>query len=103
MPDKSKIIRIAQIAAISITALLLLGAFGFLFAEGGWLHTETRPPQQAFLFGNTGTEIMPLPVFEALPDLFPDQFQPGGPEAGDWMDQFGFIHGTPEVNQGLPV
>jgi hypothetical protein len=47
--------------------------------------------------------IMPLAVLRVLPSMFPEQFQPGGPEAGDWIAQFGFIPGRPGVNEGLPV
>ena len=46
---------------------------------------------------------MPLPVALVLPDLFPDDFQPAGAQAGDWIEQFGFIRSDPGTNDGLPV
>jgi hypothetical protein len=98
-----KLIRSAYIAAICLAVLMLLGTFGLLFAEGSWLKTEARVSREAFLYGDTGTEIMPLPVLQVLPSLFPENFQPGGAAAGDWVQQYGFIRGTPGVNEGLPV
>lgn len=95
--------RFAHIAGIALTALVLSATFVLLFAEAGWSKPTRRSPRDAFLDGDTGTELMPLPVFRALPILFPDQFQPGGAQAGDWIDQFGFVHGTPDRREGLPV
>src|SRR5260370_19483089 len=46
---------------------------------------------------------MPLSVFQVLPHLFPAQFQPAGREAGDWIQQFGFVRGQPGITHGLPV
>ena len=103
MSASGKLIRSLQIALCFLAALLLAGTFALIAAEGTWLRTKVYPPRDAFLYGATGTEIMPLPVLQVLPTLFPDQFQPGGPGAGDWIQQFGFIRGTPGVNEGLPV
>jgi hypothetical protein len=100
---KASVIRALQIGAICLSALLVVATFVLLFAERSWLKTQARAPREAFLYGDTGTEIMPLPVLQVLPSLFPDQFQPGGPTAGDWVQQFGFIRGIPGVNEGLPV
>ena len=75
-------LRAGQIAAVLLTTILLVGTLLFLRAEGRWLHPTTRAPREAFLFGDTGTALMPLPVFRALPVLFPEPFQPGGAEAG---------------------
>lgn len=95
--------RSLQIALCVLAALVLAGTFALIAAERAWLKTKVYPPREAFLYGDTGTQIMPLPVLQVLPTLFPDQFQPGGPEAGDWVQQFGFIRGVSGVNDGLPV
>ena len=49
------------------------------------------PKKVAFFHGTIGTEVMPLPVAQVLPDLYPQHFKPLGKDAGDWIDQFGFI------------
>jgi hypothetical protein len=95
--------RAIQIAAISLVTFLLIATVGFLILESTWVKTKDRNQQDSFLYGMTGTEAMPLPVLQILPDLFPDQFQPAGKEAGDWVQQFGFIEGKPGVNEGLPL
>ena len=95
--------RIFQIALICISALLLMFVFVFLFMESRWAKPRHFEQHEAFLYGPTGTELMPLAVFKVLPDIFPDYFQPAGKEAGDWIDQFGFNRGTPNVNEGLPL
>ena len=107
MPDENtkggRLIRLIRILAIGITTVLLLTTLVFLFLESRWVEERPSPsPEEAFLYGLAGTEVLPLPVFKVLPFLFPDQFQPAGPEAGDWVEQFGFIRGKPDVNEGLP-
>ncbi|NMG06506.1 cytochrome c [Brasilonema sp. UFV-L1] len=96
-------LKIIRISAISLISLLLVLTFGFLFFELTWVKPEFRSPKEAFLHGSIGTELMPLPVFQVLPDLFRDQFQPAGKDAGDWIQQFGFVRGKPDENEGLPV
>ena len=96
-------LKFIRIGLISLISILLVATFGFLYLESTWAKTELKTPQEAFLNGSIGTELMPLPVFQILPDLFPEQFQPAGPEAGDWIEQFGFIRGNPEENEGLPL
>jgi hypothetical protein len=59
--------------------------------------------QKAFFHGSIGTELMPLPVAQVLPDIYPEHFQPLGRNAGDWIDQFGFIRSNNPAAQGLPV
>jgi hypothetical protein len=98
----TKIARGTMYAANVLTAVLLVATFVFMYAESTWVHPQSSGPQQSFLYSTTGTEIMPLPVFQVMPALFPDQFQPGGPAAGDWIDQYGFIRGKAGVNDGLP-
>jgi hypothetical protein len=102
MTIKEKLIKTGQWAAIVITATLLLGTFTLLFSESRWVKAESMSPADSFRYASTGTELMPLPVFKVLPILFPDQFQPGGKQAGDWIDQYGFIRGNPSANEGLP-
>lgn len=95
-------IKALQIIAIILSGLLLTAAVGLLLLELTWTGPEPASPRDYFLYGSTGTELMPLAVFQVLPALFPDNFQPAGPAAGDWIDQFGFIRGTPGVNEGMP-
>jgi hypothetical protein len=87
---------------ILVTAGLLFVA-GVLYAETTWVKKVERTPVEEFLYGSTGTEILPLLVFQVLPDLFPEHFQPAGPKAGDWVEQFGFQRGSPDKNDGLPL
>jgi len=96
-------IRALQITAIAVSALFLTAVVGFLVLEKTWVSQEPTSPEGYFLYGSTGTELMPLVVFQVLPDIFPDQFQPAGKEAGDWVDQFGFVRGEAGVNEGLPL
>jgi hypothetical protein len=103
MSMESPWVRRLQVAAIVLATLVLGLTILFLIQESTWADPRERTPQDAFLHGSTGCEIMPLPVFLVLPDLFPEHFQPGGRAAGDWVDQFGFIRGEPGVNEGLPV
>ena len=102
MTLRQKLVRGAMIVAIGLTAMLLLATMLFMHAESTWVHPQSLNAEQSFLYSTTGTEIMPLPVFKVLPTLFPDQFQPGGPGAGDWIEQYGFIRGKEGVNEGLP-
>ncbi len=96
-------IRILQIVGVTVTALFLTLVIGLVLIEMTWATKEPNTPRDYFLFGSTGTELMPLCVFQVLPDLFPDQFQPAGTSAGDWIDQFGFVRGQQGVNEGLPL
>ncbi len=96
-------IRALQIAAITLTSVFLAAVVGFVLMEKTWVGKEPDTPEGHFLYGSTGTELMPLPVFQVLPDIFPDQFQPAGKQAGDWVDQFGFVRGKEGVNEGLPL
>lgn len=96
-------LRKLAVVAIAASALFLSAVVALLIAETRWVTPEPNTPSGYFLYGSTGTELMPLPVFQVLPDLFPDQFQPAGTQAGDWVTQFGFIRGTPGVNEGLPL
>jgi hypothetical protein len=96
-------LRALQIALIGLTAVFLAAVAGLLVAERSWMSPEPASPEEYFLHGSTGTELMPLAVFQILPDLFPDQFQPAGPTGGDWVQQFGFVRGQANANNGLPL
>lgn len=64
---------------------------------------ELSTDEDYFRYGSIGAEMMPLAVFQVLPSLFPQSFQPGGPAAGDWIDQFGFIRLDVDSNNKLPL
>jgi hypothetical protein len=87
-------------------------------AQTGWREpTWYTDPQEAFVHGSIGTELAPLVVFEALPDLFPDEFAPidtylkaegvSARPAGSWVEQYGFVPKPPEdagrADAALPV
>lgn len=95
--------RIVQLVLICLSALILVAVVVFLIMESRWVKPRHWEQHEAFLYGPTGTELMPLAVFKVLPDMFPDYFQPAGKDAGDWVDQFGFNRGKPGVNEGLPL
>jgi hypothetical protein len=92
-----------QRAAIGISAVLLLATMTLIGLERTWSSPIPATPEDAFYSASTGTELMPLPVFRVIFDLFPEQFQPAGPTAGDWMDQFGVIRKKPGHDDGLPM
>ncbi len=95
-------IRALCLAANVIAGVFLAGVATLIVLESTWTSTTLSSPRDYFLYGSTGTELMPLAVFSVLPDLFPDQFQPAGKSAGDWIEQFGFVRGGPGVD-GLPA
>ena len=102
-PKFRRLISIVQVVAIVISAALLAAAIVLLIIEPGWVQARTWNDREAFLAGPTGTDLLPLPVIQVLPEMYPQDFQPGGPQAGDWIDQFGFVRQSPDVNQGLPL
>jgi len=98
-----KLGRAAMIAVDAVVVLALVAVAIFIWRERTWVHeVTTRGPQDAFQHGSIGTEVMPLAVAQVLPDLFPDNFQPAGAQAGDWVEQFGFLR-DPQANAGLPI
>jgi mono/diheme cytochrome c family protein len=101
-PNRKKI-KIVKIVVIAVCAVLLVVVGVFLRMESTWVKPQTLSKEEAFLRGSTGTEIMPLSVFKVLPVMFPENFQPAGVSAGDWVEQFGFTRGQPGVNEGLPM
>jgi processive rubber oxygenase RoxA-like protein len=95
--------RTLLIIANTVVTAALVFTSGFLAVERTWVPPKgDRAPVDEFLYGSTGTEIMPLLVFQTLPEVFPEHFQPAGPGAGDWVQQFGFQRGSPDKNDGLP-
>jgi len=98
-----RVLKWAQIGAVAFATLLLALTLAFLISERNWVKPQTLDPEQAFLYGTIGTELAPLPALLALPELFPEHFQPAGPEAGDWIEQFGFLRTDDPKARGLPV
>ena len=99
-----KLGRAAMILADIVVVLALVLTAALIWLERGWVKPNvSRQAEDAFRHGTIGTELMPLPVALVLPDLFPDDFQPAGAQAGDWIEQFGFIRSEPGTNDGLPV
>src|SRR6266566_4572128 len=96
-------LRKLEIFGVGLSGAFLAAVVGLLLVERVWTTKEPQGPKEYFLYGSTGTELMPLPVFRVLPDLFPQDFQPAGQGAGDWISQFGFVRGHNGVNEGLPV
>jgi hypothetical protein len=96
-------VQVLRILACVLAGLVLAASFGLVAVEGTWVKPVERSPEENFLYGSMGTELIPLKAFRVLPDLFPDRFQPAGPDAGDWVEQFGFNRGKLDVNAGLPV
>ncbi len=92
-----------HVVILCVAASVLAVTFFFLWLQGTWVKPELRNQHDAFFFGTIGTEIMPQAAFEALPELFPDNFQPLGVEAGDWVKQFGFLHSPEDANEGFPI
>jgi mono/diheme cytochrome c family protein len=96
--------RAALIGADVLVALALAATAALIVLERGWAKPVFRSPEEAFRHGTIGTELMPLPVAHVLPELFPHHFLPGGAQAGDWVEQFGFLRGAPGAgNDGLPI
>ena len=102
-------LRAMQGIGAAVVALLLVALALFIWAESTWAPPKVNEPHVAFAEGSVGTEIVPLSVMKILPDMFPDQFQPGGPQAGDWITQFGFTRrppgdpGDPDLPVGFTV
>jgi len=99
----NRLIRIAAAGAIVCTAATLVGTGLLIWRESTWVAPEFREPEGAFRHGTIGTELMPLPVAQVLPGLFPQHFQPGGADSGDWIEQFGFTRSAEPDGEGLPV
>ena len=98
-----RVLKWAQIGGVSCATILLALTAAFLFVERTWVEPRFAEPKEAFYYGTIGTELVPLPVLLVLPSLFPEHFQPFGPEAGDWVEQFGFLRSDDPRARGLPV
>ncbi|PTL85598.1 hypothetical protein [Vitiosangium sp. GDMCC 1.1324] len=106
MPSISSLaraMRVVRIAAVALCALLLLATFGLIALESTWVKPSEADGQHAYLYTSTGTENVPLAVMQVLPDMFPEHFQPRGPEYGDWIQQFGFTRAPDGTNEGMPI
>jgi len=92
------------VIAIAATVAALAMTFIFIRLENSWAPSKKPTPdsslsaeqllernEMAFFHGTIGTEVVPLPVIKVLPAMFPEHFQPRGKDAGDWVQQFGFI------------
>jgi mono/diheme cytochrome c family protein len=102
---KNWVLGAARVGAVGLTVVALLLTAALLYREGTWVRPELKGPKEAFFDRSIGTELIPLPVIQVLPELVREQkhFAPLGEEAGDWIDQFGFIRPEGEGTEGLPV
>jgi len=93
--------RILRPLLVAAAAAALVGAAALVAVEQTWDAPKHLSDPEAFREGTIGTEAVPLPVLQVLPGLFPEYFQPGGPDAGDWVAQFGLVRRDPR--DPLPV
>lgn len=77
-------------AGAALVAVVLM-AGGSLARAAAPADDTPAARKTAFFHGTIGTEVMPLPVAQVLPGIYPQHFQPLGKHAGDWIEQFGFI------------
>jgi hypothetical protein len=84
--------------AIGMTLVLILATAVFVFLEHSlpgprWFQNK----QTVFVAGSIGTEFIPLPVLEVLPDIDPERFPPPRLDektqalAGGWVERYGFL------------
>lgn len=97
-----RFIRYVKVAVVGAVSLLLLSTFLYLCLSKYWDPEEKLSPREAFIRGSIGTELAPLPVFVALPTIFPELFQPRGVDAGQWYQQFG-MNNELAGEHGLPT
>ncbi|HMB03137.1 MAG TPA: hypothetical protein VKP69_05270, partial [Isosphaeraceae bacterium] len=82
--------------SVGVTLVLLLATAVFVSAE----HSLSKPrwfqsKQTVFVAGSIGTEFIPFPVLEVLPDIDPDRFPPPQIDgktqalAGGWIEKYG--------------
>ncbi len=93
---------VVHAALFALTSLVLLASLYLLVVQTYWDPPQSLEPQAAFMGGSIGTEIMPLPVFIALPMLFPEEFHPLGTNRWPWYEQFGMNMQIPSEH-GLPT
>jgi hypothetical protein len=94
----SRLWRMVQVGILLIATVLLIATIGLIVLEKTWRKT-TGPlgPKDAFFNGTIGTELLPLPVLQVLPSLFPEHFG----EGDQWISRFGFYKASP--NDVLPI
>jgi mono/diheme cytochrome c family protein len=84
--------------AIGVTLVLMLATAVFVSLEHSlpgprWFQSK----QTVFVAGSIGTEFIPLPVLEILPEIDPTRFPPPRIDektqalAGGWIDRYGFL------------
>jgi|GEM_PF-1208213 len=84
--------------AIGLTLVLVLATVVFAVLEHSlpgprWFQNK----QTVFVAGSIGTEFLPLPVLEVLPDIDPERFPPPRLDpktqalAGGWIERYGFL------------
>lgn len=93
-----------SIIGIGVGGVALILAVFVMRREGQWVHPRNLDAREAFSEGTIGTELLPLPVAAVLGDLVADRrhFAPLGPDAGDWIEQFGFLRADGTGGSGLP-
>lgn len=99
MKNAAKYIRFLS---FSLTTFLLIACLAFLLIQSRWDRSSELDNAAAFKQGTIGTEIMPHPVFVALPGIFPELFQPRGVQGGEWHEQFGMSKEA-EGKQEMPT
>src|ERR1700688_1877393 len=102
-----RLLRFVLVATDVVMAVALVATGALIWLERGWVVTKVRDPALAFREGSIGTELLPLPVAEVLPELFPELFNPlrsDGSRCQGWIACFGFIPASnASVSDGLPV
>jgi hypothetical protein len=100
---KNWVVGLIRIVLVAGTVLVLVLTGLLLYREKGWAQPEFLGPREAFFDRTIGTEVIPLPVLQVLPELTRERkhFAPLGPDAGDWIEQFGFLRS--KESKDLPV
>jgi hypothetical protein len=98
-------LRVLAATAIVAGVILLLVTAYVLGREATWLprtsvdrvEKDRNRNEKAFFHGTIGTEVVPLPVLQVLPEICatedgsPSHFYPFGKAGGSWIEQFGFL------------
>src|ERR1700747_2848464 len=93
----SRLWRTIHYGVILVVSALLFATLGLIVLEKTWQEDhEALWPKDAFFNGRIGTELLPLPVVQVLPILFPEHFG----EGDQWVSRFGFYKASP--NDLLP-
>jgi mono/diheme cytochrome c family protein len=97
-PRADALVRNIYRIAIGVTLVLVLATAALVYLEHSlpgprWFQAK----QTVFVAGSIGTEFIPLPVLEILPDIDPERFPPPRIDektqalAGGWIDRYGFL------------